>query len=222
MQPTIGDRRCEVTRQSRSRLRGVRVGEASNPGPQSTRIVSEDEPILPGRFNTRRHGDSAESVLILGSLLDGFESVALQRSRRRGGLPNAPLEAVHPIQVASGCRNQCRARQPVIDKAFEATWTSGFPIRSDDESRHLLSARRTPVTQPASVVPTRAESLSIHDGSAVFPMTDVSEREEETTHRRPTRRVVLFLNPQEPRVRFRTSLILVARMKRERDAERCR
>ena len=66
MQPTIGDRRCEVTRQSRYRLRGVRVGEASNPGPQSTRIVSEVEPILPGRFSPRRHGDSAESVLIPG------------------------------------------------------------------------------------------------------------------------------------------------------------
>ena len=147
MQPTIGDHRCEVTRQSRYGLRGVRVGEASNPGPQSTRIVSEDEPILTGRFSPRRHGDSAESVFIPGSPLDGFESVALQRSRRRGGLPNAPLEAVHPIQVASACQNQCRGRQPVIDKAFEATGTSGFPIRSDDESRHLLSARRTPVTR---------------------------------------------------------------------------
>ena len=40
MQPTIGDRRREVTRQSRYGLRGVRVGEASNPGPQSTKIVS--------------------------------------------------------------------------------------------------------------------------------------------------------------------------------------
>ena len=185
MQPAIGDHRCEVTRQSRYGLRGVRVGEASNPGPQSTRIVSEDDPILTGRFSPRRHGDSAESVFIPGSPLDGFESVALQRSRRRGGLPNAPLEAVHPIQVASACQNQRRGRQPVIDKAFEATGTSGFPIRSDDESRHLLSARRTPVT-------TWAESLSIHDGPAVFPMTDVSEREEETTHRRPTRRVVLL------------------------------
>ena len=144
-------RRCsQQSAQSRYRLRGARVDEASNPGPQSTRIVSEDEPILPGRFSPKRQGDSAESVLIPGSLLDGFESVALQRSRRRGGLPNAPLEAVHPIQVASACQNQCRGRQPVIDKAFEATVTSGFPIRSDDESRHLLSARRTPVTQPAS------------------------------------------------------------------------
>ena len=193
MQPTTGDRRCEVTRHSRSRLRGARVGEASNPGPQPARIVSEDEPILPGRFSPRRHGDSAESVLIPGSPLDGFESVAPQRSRRRGGLPNAPLKAVHPIQVASACRNQCRGRQPVIDKAFEATGTSGFPIRSDDESRHLLSARRTPVTQPASVGPTWAESLSIHDGPVVFPMTDVSEREE--AHRRPTRRVVLLPQP---------------------------
>ena len=93
------------------RLRGVRVGEASNPGPQSTRIVSEDEPILAGRSSPRRHGDSDESVLIPGFSLDGFESVAPQRSRRRGGLPNAPLEAVHPIQVASACQNQCRGRQ---------------------------------------------------------------------------------------------------------------
>ena len=193
MQPTIGDRRCEVTRQSRYRLRGVRVGEASNPGQQSTRIVTEDEPILPGRFSPRRHGDSAESVLIPGSPLDGFEPAAPQRSRRRGGLPNAPLEAVHPIQVAAACQNQCRGRQPVIDKAFQATRKSGFPIRSDDESRHLLSARRTPATQPASVGPTWAESLSIHDGPAVFPMTDVSEREE--AHRRPTRRVVLLPQP---------------------------
>ena len=136
--------------------------------------------------------DSAEFVLVPGSPLDGF---APQRSRRRGGLPNAPSEAVHPIQVASACRNQCRGRQPVIDKAFEATGTSGFPMRSADESRQLLSARRTPVTQPASVVPTWAESLSIPDGPAVFPMTDVSEREEETTHRRPTRRVVLLPQP---------------------------
>ena len=195
MQPTIGDRRWEVTRQSRYRLRGVRVGETSNPGPQSTRIVSEDEPILPGRFSARRHGDSAESVLIPGSRLHGLESVAPQRSRRCGGLHNAPLEAVHPIQVASACRNQCRGCQPVIDKAFEATGTSGFPIRSDDESRHLLSARRTPVTQPASVGPTWAESLSIHDGPAVFPMTHVSEREE--AHRRPTRRAVLLPQPTE-------------------------
>ena len=125
-------------------------------------------PFFPGRFSPRRHGDSAESVLIPGSLLDGFESVAPQRSRRRGGLPKGPSEAVHPIQVASACRNQCRGRQPVIDKALEATGTSGFPIRSDDESRHLLSARPTPVTQPASVGPTWAD----------FPMTDVSEREE--------------------------------------------
>ena len=105
MHPTTGDRRCELTRQSRYRLRGARVGEASNPGPESTRIISEDEPILPGRFSLRRHGDSAESVLIPGSPLDSF---APQSSRRRGGLPNAPLKAVHPIQVASACRNQCR------------------------------------------------------------------------------------------------------------------
>ena len=157
--------------------------EAPNPGPQSTRLVNEDEPILPGRFSPRRHGDSAESVLIPGSPLDGFESVAPERSRRRGGLPNGPSEAVHPIQVASACRNQCRGGQPVIDKASEATGTSGFPIRSDDESRHLLSARRTPVTQPASVGPIWAD----------FPMTDVSEREE--AHRRPTRRVVLLPQP---------------------------
>ena len=183
--------------------------------PESSARTSPFSQVSP-----RRHGDSAESVLIPGSLLDGFESVTPQRSRRRGGLPNAPLEAVHPIQVAAACRNQCRGRQPVIDKAFEATGTSGFPIRSDDEPRHLLSARRTHITQPASVWPTCVESLSIHDGPAVFPTTDVSEREE--AHRRPTRRVVLLLNPQEPRVRSRTSLILVARMKRVRDAERCR
>ena len=219
MQPTIGDRRCEVTRQSRYRLRGVRVGEASNPGPQSTRIVSEDEPILPGRFSPRRHGDSAEPVLIPGSPLDGFESFAPQRSRTRGGLPYAPLEPVHPIQVASACQNQCRGRQPVIDTAFEATGTSGFPIRSDDESRHLLSARRTPVTQPASVGPTWPEPL-LSRWSSSFPMTDVSEKEE--AHRRPTRRVVLLPQPTGTPRSIQDQSHLAARLKRGRDAERCR
>ena len=50
VQPWVSDRAFEVTRQSRYGLRGVRVGEASNPGPLSTRIDSDEEPIFPGRF----------------------------------------------------------------------------------------------------------------------------------------------------------------------------
>ena len=55
VQPRIGDRHREVTRQSSYGLRGVVVGEASNPGPL-------DEPNLPLGFRPRSHGDSAESV----------------------------------------------------------------------------------------------------------------------------------------------------------------
>ena len=60
VQPRISDRRCEVNQQSRYGLRGVRIGEASNPGPQSTSIDSDEEPILPGRFRPWSHSDSAD------------------------------------------------------------------------------------------------------------------------------------------------------------------
>ena len=63
-QPWVSDRVFEVNRQSKYGLRGVRVGEASYPGPQSTRIDCDDEPIFPGRFSPWRHRDSAESVPI--------------------------------------------------------------------------------------------------------------------------------------------------------------
>ena len=38
-----------------------------NPGPQSTRVYSDEEPILPGRFSPWCHGDSAECVPIPGT-----------------------------------------------------------------------------------------------------------------------------------------------------------
>ena len=111
VQPRIGDRRCEVTRQSGCGLRGVRVGEASNPGTQSTRIDTMRIRFSQAR-SVRGHGDSAESVPIPGAPpdvvidmtvadtddesavqeQDGFVSVVSQRSRRHGGLFSA---AVH-------------------------------------------------------------------------------------------------------------------------------
>ena len=117
VQPWVSDRAFEVTRQSRYGLRGVRVSEASNPGPQSTRIDSDEELILPGRFSPWCHGDSAESVPIPGTPpgaandstvaeidlksgdeQDGFVSVSQRRSRRGGG-HSATSTTVFPFQA---------------------------------------------------------------------------------------------------------------------------
>ena len=103
VQPWISDRAFEVTRQSKYGLRGVRVGEASHPGPQSTRIDTDDELIFPHRFSPWCHRDSAESVPIPATPpgaandctvvsvdvqsceeQDGFVSVVSLRRSRRG------------------------------------------------------------------------------------------------------------------------------------------
>ena len=99
-------------------LRGVRVGEASHPGPQSTRIDSDDEPIFPGRFSPWCHCDSAEFVPIpatppgaandstvasvdvqSGEEQDGFVSVVSPRRSRRGGGDRVTSTTVFPIQA---------------------------------------------------------------------------------------------------------------------------
>ena len=113
-QPWVSDRAFEVTRQSRYGLRGVRVGEASNPGPISTRIDSDEEPIFPGRFSPWCHCDSAESVAIPGTPpgaanvsvdvqsgeeQDGFVSVVSSRRIRRGGGDRVTPTTVFPIQA---------------------------------------------------------------------------------------------------------------------------
>ena len=108
----------QMTRQSRYGLRGVRVGEASNPGPQSTRIDSDEEPLFPGRFSPWCHYDSAGSVPIPGTPPcaandstvvsvdlksgeeeDGFVSVVSPRRSRRGGGHKVTSTIVFPFQT---------------------------------------------------------------------------------------------------------------------------
>ena len=102
------DRPFEVTRHSRYGLRGVRVGDPFNPGPQSTRIDSNEEAILPDRSSPWCHGDSAECVPIPGksTVADtdlesgcGFVSVVSQRRSRRGGRHRATSTTVFPFQA---------------------------------------------------------------------------------------------------------------------------
>ena len=118
VQPWVSDRPFEVTWQSRYGLRGVRVGEALIPGPRSTRIDSDEEPILPGRLSPWCHGDSAESVPIPGTPpgaandstvadtdlesgreeQDGFVSLVSQTRSRRGGGHTATSTTVFPFR----------------------------------------------------------------------------------------------------------------------------